>query len=77
MESDDLNKLLLNLDETQRAVVVAFAVRMATVAAQKWTGELAFNLQVNQGGITGGLKVHQSETIGIAKKRRVRSSGIR
>jgi len=76
VDSDELRKLLLNLSEPQRAAVAAFAVRLATISAQKWTGEIAFKLQVNQGGITDGLKVNQAETIRISKKRKVRSRGI-
>ena len=70
MEFDDV---LNNLDTPKKEAVKFFAERLAIVADEKWTGEIVFRLFVNQGGVSGGLKVERSETMPLSRKRKVRS----
>ena len=76
MAYDDIEKLFYNLDEAQRYVVANFAAKLAVISSDKWSGEMSFKIQFNQGGIAGGMKINRSETVQFPKKRRVRSRGL-
>lgn len=45
----DLQTLIDNMDETQVKVLSEVAVRMSAASAGKWTGKLAFAMNISQG----------------------------
>ena len=68
----ELEQLLNNFDETQLDILAGIAVRMAGIKAEKWTGQITFVLNSNQGAF-GDTHVNKGEIIRTQKKRKVRS----
>ena len=74
MVYDDLIILLKNFDTRHLEAVACYAQKLAEVSVEKWTGELSVHTPLNQGGISGDVKINRGETVKLTKKRRVRSS---
>jgi len=77
VEFDDLKSLLANFDVGQLECLSGIAVRMATIKADSWTGNITVEMNVSQGVIADTF-CSSRERIGggVKKKRRVRSGGI-
>ena len=76
MESNELHRLLGNMEESQVELLANIAVRLAVIKAEQWTGSLTIQINTTQGA-TGDMHVSRAEVVRFGgKKRRVRSSGV-
>ena len=74
--SPDLKRLLENFDAEQIEVMEAIAVRVAGIKVERYTGEVSFSLNANQGAI-GDIQVNRREIVRLKKRgRTVRSGGV-
>jgi len=76
MESNELQRLLGNMEDSQVELLANIAVRLAVIKAEQWTGSLTIQINTTQGS-TGDMHVSRAEIVRFnGKKRRVRSSGV-
>ena len=75
MVKSDLIRIIDNFDEAQLEILGGVIVRMASVKAESWTGQLTFILNSHQGSV-GDMHVNRGEVIRLQKKRGLRSSGV-
>jgi hypothetical protein len=69
MELRELVKLLGNFAPDQVDALAIVAVKMATIRAESWTGEVSFSLNANQGAV-GDVHVNRREVVRIGMKKR-------
>ena len=61
------------MKEAEVDTLAEIALKMLSVSASSWSGKIAFELNVSQGGF-GDTYCDSREKLGRPKKRRVRSS---
>lgn len=71
----DLEQLIKNLDVSQVEFIEAVLVKLATVKAEQWNGEIVFRAQINQGGIADSY-CDRRERLTKQRNRRARSKGV-
>ena len=69
MEYDDFCILLRNLAPDQIDTLATIAIRVATIRAEGWTGEITFSVNSNQGSICD-VHVNRREVVKIGTKKR-------
>jgi len=69
VELTDLMKLLGNFAPDQVDALSIVAVKMATIRAENWTGEVSFSLNANQGAV-GDVHINRREVVRIGTKKR-------
>jgi len=75
LTENEISKLLRNFDETQLEIMAGIAVRIASVKAERWSGQITFVVNASQGGF-GDMQINRGEIMRIGKTRRVRSGGL-
>jgi len=75
MNKTDLQHLIANLNDSQAEIVAGFVIRVVTAAAEKWTGQINFSVNLAQGSM-GDMGVSRNEVVRLTKKRGVRSGGL-
>lgn len=68
---DELQTLFDNMDESASQILIAIAVKMSTVAAERWTGKVEFTLNTCQGKF-GDCPISTTEVFKPKKNRMVR-----
>jgi len=70
-----LAKLLANFDDDQVEIISGVALRMAAAKAERYTGQINFQVNMHMGGL-GDMGVSRNEIVRLQKKRGVRSGGV-
>jgi hypothetical protein len=70
-----LQKLIANFDDEQIEILSGIALRMAAGKAERYTGQINFQVNMHMGGL-GDMGVSRNEIVRLQKKRGVRSGGM-
>jgi len=75
LSETDLQRMISNMDHSQLEILSNIALRIASAAAERWTGQITFSVNMHMGGL-GDMGVNRGEVVRLQKKRGVRSGGV-